>query len=343
MIASQVPRATRRIVQPLDRRNFFMHITTAISKRERSWRRLVMAAAILVLLICAFRAIYKSADGDFKLHWELGRRFLAGKFLYADGLDVPYPPFWALAHAPAALLPMPIAKAVLFPLGIGALALLLEILRRLAAATQAFPLDDARAFWVAAIALFFAAQYVIRDMAELGINTVLVALSWLGIYLWSQRRDIAGGVSLGVAIALKCTPAIFVAYFLWKRQWRMVAASGMAAVLFTLAPMLWQGRVSYSNHITTWLVSAWKGFGGSDPSLGVLGPEPLQNRALRPALARYLMYLPAGHPGRATHQLYFDALNLSPGLAGWIIRVILLVLVATAMWWSRRPVHTRND
>src|SRR5207302_2958620 len=266
-----------------------MHITAAVSNNERLWRRLVMAAAVLVLLVCAFRAIYKSADGAFKLHWEFGRRFLAGEFLYANGLEVPYPPFWALAHAPASLLPMPMAKAVLFPLGIGALALLLELLRRLAAATHAFSLHGGHAFWMASIALLLAAQYVIRDMAELGINTVLVALSWLGIYLWSQRRDLAGGTSLGMAIALKCTPAIFVAYFLWKRQWRMAAASSMAAVLFTLAPMLWQGPIFYSNHITTWLASAWSGFGSSDPSIGVLGPEPLQNRALRPMLARYFI------------------------------------------------------
>src|SRR5438067_8508541 len=258
-----------------------MRIIAAISKSERLWRRVVATVAILVLLACAFRAISKPTDGDFKLHWELGHRFLTGEFLYSGGLDVPYPPFWALAHAPAALLPMPVAKTMLFPLGIGALILLLQIVRRLAAATGAFSLDARRAFWAGVIALVLAAQYVIRDMAELGVNTALVALSWLGIYLWRQRRDLAGGASLGMAIALKCTPLIFIAYFLWKRQWRMVAASSITAILFTLSPMLWQGPTSYLDHTTTWFVNVWRGFGGSDPSVGVLGPEPLQNRSLR--------------------------------------------------------------
>ncbi|MGZ5025390.1 MAG: hypothetical protein ACXWBS_11055, partial [Chthoniobacterales bacterium] len=87
-----------------------MQIAPAIATREPLWRRIVIAAAILIVLASAFRAISKPWDGDFKLHWEFGRRFLAGEFLYAGGHDLPYPPFWAMAHAPAAFLSMPIAK-----------------------------------------------------------------------------------------------------------------------------------------------------------------------------------------------------------------------------------------
>ena len=294
-----------------------------------------------MLFGCAFRAISKPWDGDFKLHWESGRRFLAGEFFYTGCHNVPYPPFWAMAHAPAALLSMPIAKVILFPLGIAALAFLLGTLRRLAA--TAFSLDQTRAFWVTVLAMLLAGRFVIRDMAELGVNTALVAFSWLAIYLWTQRRDLLAGTFLGMAIALKCTPAIFIAYFLWKRQWRMVATTCAATALFTLAPIVWQGPDSYWNHMSTWSMNAWKGFGSVDPSIGVLGPEPLQNMALRPALARYLIHLPAEHPGRALHPLYVDLLNLPPAAAGWAIRTILLALLAIFMCWSRGHVVRRDD
>src|SRR6187455_2170958 len=110
-----------------------MPIAPAFSKREPLWRRVVIAAGILVVFASGFRAISKAWDGDFKLHWEFGRRFLAGEFLYASGHDIPYPPFWGMAHVPAALLPMGLAKAILFPFGIVALVALLWTLRRLAA------------------------------------------------------------------------------------------------------------------------------------------------------------------------------------------------------------------
>ncbi len=316
-------------------------IATATLSREPLWRRFVIAAAMLILLACAFRAISKSWDGDFKLHWEFGRRFLRGEFLYTGGHDLPYPPFWAMAHAPAALLPMPMAKALLFPIGVAALYGLLWILRRLT--SRVFALDGMHSFWVATLALLLVSRFVLRDMAELGVNTALVALSWLGIYFWTRGRDFLGGMSLGLAIALKCTPAIFAAYFLWKRQWRMFAATCVAALLFTLAPILWQGPTSYWNHMSTWSMNAWKGFGSANPSVGVLGPEPLQNMALRPALARYFIQLPAGHPGRVSHPLYVDFLNLRPAAANWTIKTILLALLAMFLWWSRQPVVRRDD
>ncbi len=305
------------------------------------WRRIVGVIGILILLGCAFRVLARPLDGDFKLHWEFGRRFLAGEFLYAGGMHLPYPPFWAMAHAPAAFLPLAVAKALLFPLGVGALFLLLRLLRELAG--PVFTLERSRAFWVAALALVLAGRYVIRDLAELGVNTLLVTLTWLAIYLWRERRDLLGGASLGLAVALKCTPAIFVGYFLWKRQWKMFASSCAAALLFTLAPILWQGPASYRHHMETWAGNVWQGFGNTNPAIGVLGPEPLQNMALRPTLARYLMELPEGHPGRAAHPLYFDALHLSPGAAGWVIKGILLILLLGFLWWSRRALVSRHD
>jgi alpha-1,2-mannosyltransferase len=310
-------------------------------QREIWWRRFVAGAGVLVLGICAYRALTHVTDGDFKLHWEFGRRFLAGEFLYTGGLHLPYPPFWAMAHAPVALLPLWMAKALLFPVGLGALLLLLRILRLLA--TPVFQLEQQRAFWAATIALVLAGRYVIRDLAELGVNTALVTLTWLAIFLWTQRRDLWAGTALGFAIALKCTPAIFAGYFLWKRQWKMFAVTSAAALIFTLAPILWQGPAAFRHHVEFWSANVWQGFANVNPSVGVLGPEPLQNMALRPTLARYLIALPAGHPGRAAHPFYVDVFNLSPAAAGWVIKGALAFLLAFFLWWSRRAVVSRHD
>ncbi len=117
-----------------------MRIPPVIAKKEPLWRRIVIALGIGLLLGWAARDIIRAHDGDFKVHWETGRRFLAGEFLYASGHDFPYPPFLGMTFAPAALLPMPIAKAVLYPVGVAALLVLLWIQGRFV--RSAFHLDE---------------------------------------------------------------------------------------------------------------------------------------------------------------------------------------------------------
>jgi alpha-1,2-mannosyltransferase len=174
------------------------------------------------------------------------------------------------------------------------------------------------------LALILASRYVIRDMAELGVNTSLVLLTWLAIYLWRQRRDALAATSLGAAIALKCTPALFAAFFLWKRQWRMAGLTAAAATCFTLAPILGQGPTSYFEHMRTWVSNTWHATGSGDPGEVTLGADPVRNMSLGASLATYLQHW-------------------TPTARRGFIRVTLVALVCGVFWWSCcRPV-ARDD
>ena len=49
--------------------------------------------------------------------------------------------------------------------------------------------------------MLVAIQFLARDLAECGVNILLIALAWFGIYAWTRHRDWLGGASLGLAIA----------------------------------------------------------------------------------------------------------------------------------------------
>ena len=315
-----------------------MRIPAAISRRESLWRGIVIALGIAVIIGCAVRAAIK-VEADFNLHREFGRRFVAKEFLYNGGTDFPYPPFFAMTFAPAALLPMPAAKAVYYCSGAAALLLLLWTMRRLVA--SAFRLTHIQAFWVTAIAVFFSIQFIIRDQAVAGLNTVIVALTWLGIYLWRQSRDVLAGLSLGAAIAIKCTPVIFLAYFLWKRQWRVAFFTAATAVLFTIAPMAWQGPASWIEHMRTWVGTAIEGLAGS----GFEQQENfrVRNMALRPVLTRYLVHSPEPIDHRPSDPSAPHVLNVPPMVANWIITTVLVTAAGIFLWWSRGRVVKRED
>ena len=308
-------------------------------------KRGLIGIAVVVLLVEGFIHL-THPHGDFLLHWEFGRRLRAGEFLYEQGMHVPYPPAWAVPHVPLSLVPVNVAKASFLLVGAAALAALLWLLND-STRTQA-PLREGRHFWVVALALIVAGRFILRDLDDGGQNLVLLALCWFGVWLFARERPWSGGVSLGLAVALKCTGAIFIGYFLLKRQWKMAASSLVWTVLFSLSPVLWMGTAGLGRHLESWTSFARLGLHQPDPSVGVLGPETLQNTSLRPSLARYLLRLPPGHPGRhyidalppgdpdrRPHPWSVDFLDLSRPAANGLIKGILLAGILATAWLFR--------
>lgn len=307
------------------------------------WRRIVLVAGVVVFLIQGIRVATHPGMGDFDLHWTFGNRLVSGIYLYDPngGIDQPYPPFWALAHAPLSMFPSHVAQLLLYPLFLGALALLLRVLNRLS--EKHLPLTRDRVFWTAALAVFLTSRYLVRDMPECGVNLALVALSWLGVSLWAAKREWLGGLSLGLATSLKCTPALFLAYFLWKRQWKMSIATSVAAVAFSVSPALFMAPADSLRAARFWVGNVWQGVAAADPTVGVLGEEPVQNMSLKTTLARYLMRVPEGHAARIDHPLYADFLDLPPAAAGAVARSLVLALLVGVFWTLRRPIKDRTD
>lgn len=310
-----------------------------LGRRDRRARWAVLGVAAVVVVSQWVRVILRP-EGDFALHWRFGARFLAGEFLYAGNMHVPYPPFWAVASAPLALLPMPVARAVLYPFGLVPLAALLLILRGLT--RRHFLLEGPRLFWATALALGLSSRFLIRELPDNGVNLMLVALAWGAVFLWARGRDRLGGACLGLAIALKCTPALFLAYFAWKRQWRLVASATIAAAAFTLSPALWQGPASYRMHMGLWVERCLRGLTEPNPMVGVLKDEEVKNVSLRPGLARFLMRVPPSHKGHCAHPWHVDFLDLPPPSAGVVVKVMMLALLAGAAWTFRHPVRRRD-
>ena len=291
-----------------------------------------MAIGAVIVLVQWISTMLKP-HGDFSRHWEFGRRFVHGEFLYNGGLDIPYPPFFAIAYAPLSFLPLRVAKPILFLFGFGALFVVFWILHRLT--DRALVIRTGDRLWVIAGTLLCSARFVLRDFDDGGQNLILVGLTWMAIYLWSRNRDLLAATSLGLAVALKCTPALFIVYFAWKRQWKISGLALLMAGVFTLLPAVWQTS-SYPFHMRVWTENILRGFSEHDPSVGILGAEQIQNKSLRPVLARYLMHLPAGHPGRIEDGGYVDFFALPPQAAGFVINAVLLLGLITIGWLFRK-------
>ncbi|MFD8496664.1 glycosyltransferase 87 family protein [Amycolatopsis sp. NPDC059657] len=262
---------------------------------------LLIVSAVLVALavlptFCSFGPL------DLEVYRFGSQALVAGHDLYGPlpvtrlGVSLPfiYPPFGALVMLPLALPPLAVASVLLIAATMASLwAALRVVIRRLWTVTPRMASVAALVATVPSLAL-----EPVRNTLSFGqINMVLMAL--VVIDCLAEKPPWPRGMLIGIAAAIKVTPAAFLLFFLLRKDFRAaltVVVSGAAASLlaFVMAPA---ASVKY-----------W--FGGQLTSASGISGSPLNtNQTIAAALRR---------------------LHLPPdGLLWWVL--VLLVLVAAAL------------
>lgn len=193
---------------------------------------LVAGIAALLYLLIDFQNFI-----DLRVYRAGGQAWLDGFPLYTDafglrsgGLQFTYPPVSALLFTGFAVIPETAAVVLITTVSLAALA------------TIGGMLVGWRVTAVLAVVLFAVSLEPVRQTISFGqINLLLMVLVVADCLLprtWWPR-----GVLIGIAAALKLTPAVFILYFLAHRQWRqalMVVAgfAGATLLAWVLAPDL---------------------------------------------------------------------------------------------------------
>lgn len=90
-------------------------------------------------------------------------------------------------------------------------------------------------FGVVVMAVLFGLRPVIADLQHGNVNLfmfVFLAFAW-GFY--ATRHDVLAGIMTALAIVTKVTPGLLLVYFLYKREWRVCVAAGLALVILAIA------------------------------------------------------------------------------------------------------------
>lgn len=226
------------------------------------WR---LAQVIIVLAVAhacwrLFGHIPYRIDAD--VYRMGGEAWLDGRPLYADGavfptrggLDLPftYPPLAAIMFGPLALVSLPVAGvAITATTCVLLVASIWIVLTRLEVAQSWRVGGEApwlRRCWlatgiVAASVIWF--EPVRANISFGQINVVLMTLVIADCV--PRRTPWPRGLLLGVAIALKLTPAVFLLFFLLRRDRRAVLTSLLSFVTATLLgfALAWQDSREY--------------------------------------------------------------------------------------------------
>ncbi|MGH3470380.1 MAG: glycosyltransferase 87 family protein, partial [Thermocrispum sp.] len=240
----------------------------------------VAAAAVAALSIAYFYAAnIDFAHIDLEVYRSAVRRWWDGGDIYGDlppvngGLVLPfiYPPFAAVTAIPFAVLPWKLSYTLLFALGIACIVGTVYLVGR-----HLYPRASRRLTLAAAGAALVVLLWLepLRDTFAFGqINLLLMGL--VAVDCLARRTRWPRGIGVGLAAAIKLTPAVFVLFFLVRRDFR---AAGVAAITGAAATAL-GFVVNPGGSVTYW-------FGGFAGAAEVSGSTYRTNQTVQAALAR---------------------------------------------------------
>jgi alpha-1,2-mannosyltransferase len=304
------------------------------------------AAAVVVTLAIAVqqqhRAAIKVADprgghiSDFDRWMLMTPRFLHGHADYVND-DLPTPPISLIVFAPFAAMSRPHAQFawVCAKLAFAATVFFLAAAIVAGAGVRLTP---------AAIALIVAGWWlaVVVDMQEGQTNFLALTPLVAGLRLAQRHRpasDLGAGALIGLGVAMKVTPVIFVAYVLWRRRWLLAAAAIVSVGLWSLGvPALAFGWEQSRRWFGQWARIMIVPFVAQ-------GKVVYSTSQSIPSFAlRALTMTPAfeSHHG-VTEAHYMNVLSLSGGTVRQIVRAITAVVAVAGLWWTRRPLPTLSS
>ncbi len=274
-----------------------------------------------------------------------------------DGVDIaqrfnyPNPPIMALLLYPLARLPavaqewgMPErAASILAALGwfyIKAGLTLLAfrwVFQLVEEPSRPFPL------WAKCLTVLLALRPIMSDLQHGNVNLFILFLVVAALYAYRRQRDVLAGIVLGLAIACKVTPALFLPYFLWKRSWKALAgcAAGLAVFLWPgLVPALFMGWERNEHHLVSW-------YNDMVHPYVVEGKVTSEhhNQSLPGLVARLATHSPSFSTyinDQYTPTHYDNWLDLSSEQARWLVKGCMGLFALMVVWICRTPTMPRE-
>jgi len=305
---------------------------------HRRFRQVVLTMALAIVLWEGYLAIFRR-ENDFTWHLGLGQRFLAGTPY--DGAGGWYPLARTMFDGALASLPPRVARAVCYAGAVGIWAWILVAWGRLAPSHAGMTRNRAFAAGTFATATF--AGYILRDLDECGLQTLLLGLLTLTAIALSRQQFLRAGLWLAAAVSYKLTPVLGIPFLIWKRRWTPALLATMFVVVLNLLPATYLGWDVTTSANARFLTTLRGSLAVDDPSQNVAEPPKPQNQALVAAISRYVQSHPVGHPLYVEHPMFRQFGKLSPQAAGWTVQAVLITLAAALAWQWRRAWPTEGS
>jgi hypothetical protein len=196
--------------------------------------------------------------------------------------------------------------------------------------------------WAKACTVLLSVRPILGDLAHGNVNLFILFVVMAALYAFRCRRDRLSGLLLGLAIACKVTPLLFVPYFVWKRAWKTLAGCAVGLVLFAwLVPVCVLGFETGTRDLVSWTQKMILPFLAS----GEVYYSEHNNQSLPGLALRLLTYSPSftvfiDNVRVPVH--YHNLVSLSPQVVRWIWKACMALFAGLVIWTCRTPLEQRR-
>lgn len=207
------------------------------------WKKLLFICLVFIVFMGRFQArMPKRNFADFHVNYYTGQRMLKHQNVYdldayrADGMaNFKYPPLFATLAALFALTSERTAATAWFILGFILVIIFMHFSGRLIFTEH---ITYRQKQWVYFWSLFLTSRFYMQNFDAGQVNFLMMTTLLMCIYALSKKRNIGAGILFGFSSLIKYMSAIFLPYFLFKKQFRLTVYACISLVSFSLLPAL---------------------------------------------------------------------------------------------------------
>jgi hypothetical protein len=191
---------------------------------------------------------------DYRVYYTAGKDILEGKNIYTREKEeitpFKYSPLFAVVMVPLSTFSPRVSASIFFIINIIAILLIFKFSKDLIFFKDLSPVKTSL---ILAIAFIMSFRFILHclDSGQVGLLTLF--LSVLGLSFITQGKKTRGALLIGLSVMIKYMPFLFVFYFFWKKEFKVVIVVLSSLILYCFLPAIFIGFKNNFFYLKEWL------------------------------------------------------------------------------------------
>ncbi|MDD5584078.1 MAG: glycosyltransferase family 87 protein [Candidatus Omnitrophica bacterium] len=221
--------------------------------------RIFIVVFLLTGMFCGLLSNYtrrapKRNFSDFRVYHATAQRFIAQEDIYSrpDEAITPfkYSPAFAFVTAPLGFFSIKTASLIFFTLNFIAMLVIFVFSRKLITGNS---LSFGKRMVLYALCGLFTSRFLLQVLHQGQVTIVMFALVVVGLWLLEKKKEVPAAALLAFSVMLKYTSAIFLPFFLFRKNRRLISLIIICIAVYCLLPAVHVGLEKEAQYLKKWL------------------------------------------------------------------------------------------